>query len=152
MAAAVLAPLLLLLRLGQAEHAWSASTTAAGPGVVVATQFSPQKKVGVLTSGVEPAAVTETTATTARSTAAAPRQHQEEGYLEVEVQEEGGKVAADAARQEQRGLFVPLTKRPRAGGAVYGVEVGEEGISRRKLDLVGASVAVGLGADGEDEG
>lgn len=31
------------------------------------------------------------------------------------------------------GLYVPLTKRARTGGAVYGVDVSEDGISRRNL-------------------
>ncbi|CAM9273864.1 unnamed protein product, partial [Hapterophycus canaliculatus] len=37
--------------------------------------------------------------------------------------------------QQQQRLFVPLTRRARASGAAYGVDVGEGGLSRRRLDL-----------------
>lgn len=136
MAAALLAPLLLLLlRVGQAAYA-SLSTTAIGPGGP--TQFAPQER-DTLTAGVEQ---------TAGTAAVHSSTWQQEGSLEVELQEEGGK--GGSALQEKQRLFVPLTKRARAGGAVYGVEVGEEGISRRKLELVGTA-SMGVGAE-EGEG
>ena len=53
-------------------------------------------------------------------------------------------VAAQQQQQEQQQrLFVPLTKRARAGGPVYGVDVSEGGISRRKLKLDGVVEAEG---------
>lgn len=51
--------------------------------------------------------------------------------------------------QPQQRLFLPLTKRARAGGAVYGVDVGEGGLSRRRLELeidLGAVEATGENA------
>lgn len=57
----------------------------------------------------------------------------------------GGTPSTAAAAQQQqllqekqRRMFVPLKKRARAGGAVYGVDVSEAGISRRKLERDGA--------------
>lgn len=44
-----------------------------------------------------------------------------------------GAESATLTAAEERGLYVPLTKRARTGGAVYGVDVSEEGISRRNL-------------------
>lgn len=41
------------------------------------------------------------------------------------------------------GLYVPLTKRPRSDGAVYGVDVGEGGISRRRLEGTGVGIEEG---------
>lgn len=46
----------------------------------------------------------------------------------------GGEQQGSNLQQEQR-LFVPLTKRARANGAVYGVDVGESGLSRRRMEL-----------------
>lgn len=48
--------------------------------------------------------------------------------LHADVDETSALVGSDA------GLYVPLTKRARQGGAVYGVDVSEAGISRRKLE------------------
>lgn len=62
----------------------------------------------------------------------------------------GGQAGTDEQQQqheqEQRRLIVPLSKKPRAGGAVYGVDVTEGGISRRKLKQDGV-----VGPEGERE-
>ena len=41
------------------------------------------------------------------------------------------------------GLYVPLTKRPRSDGPAYGVDVGEGGISRRRLEGAGVGIEEG---------
>ncbi|CAB1120012.1 unnamed protein product [Ectocarpus sp. CCAP 1310/34] len=55
--------------------------------------------------------------------------------------DKGGGATAQQQQQQQQRLFVPLTRRARAGGAVYGVDVRDEGISRRRLELDGAGGA-----------
>eukprot|EP00752_Nemacystus_decipiens_P012260 g10867.t1 len=70
-------------------------------------------------------------------------QHQDGGESEA-IKE----AAAQQQQQEQQQrLLVPLTKRARAGGPVYGVDVSEGGISRRKLELNGVAGA-GEGSGG----
>lgn len=48
---------------------------------------------------------------------------------------EADKGGSATGKQQEQRLFIPLTRRARAGGAVYGVDVRDEGISRRKLRL-----------------
>ena len=52
-------------------------------------------------------------------------------------------VGAELNAGEKPGLYVPLVKRPRTEGPVYGVHVGEAGIRRRKLETAGVGVEHG---------
>lgn len=58
-----------------------------------------------------------------------------------------GAEGATRTAAQGRGLYVPLTKRARTDGAVYGVDVSEEGISRRNLGGRGDD-AGGVGVEG----
>ncbi|CAM9456317.1 unnamed protein product [Ascophyllum nodosum] len=49
-------------------------------------------------------------------------------------------VGAELNAGEKPGLYVPLVKRPRTEGPVYGVHVSEAGIRRRKLETAGVGV------------
>ncbi|CAM9644241.1 unnamed protein product, partial [Laminaria digitata] len=51
-----------------------------------------------------------------------------------------GAGAAGVTPAGKAGLYVPLTKRPRSDGAVYGVDVGVGGISRRRLGESGVGI------------
>ena len=57
-----------------------------------------------------------------------------------------GAAAQQQQQEQQRRLFVPLIKRARTGGPVYGVDVSEGGISHRKLK------PDGVGITGAEEG
>lgn len=62
---------------------------------------------------------------------------QQDGGGNEESKAKGAAAAQQQQQEQQQRLFVPLTKRARAGGPVYGVDVSEGGISRRKLKLDG---------------
>lgn len=52
-------------------------------------------------------------------------------------------AAAPAGGGKAGGLYVPLTRRSRPDGAVYGVDVGEGGIGRRRLEDSGVGIEEG---------
>lgn len=76
-------------------------------------------------------------------TARATPSHLEDGDKKRMSEADRGGSSTAQQQQEQQRLFVPLTRRARAGGAVYGVDVRDEGISRRRLELDGVGGATG---------
>ncbi|CAM9807137.1 unnamed protein product, partial [Ectocarpus fasciculatus] len=85
---------------------------------------------------------------TARAT---PSHLEDDDKKRMSEADRGGSSTAQQQQEQQR-LFVPLTRRARAGGAVYGVDVRDEGISRRRLELDGVSGATGENEEGVSSG